>query len=55
MTSVEMTRYEAATVDCANTVISAICGCVTKTVENNAKYVVVTGGASSDRMTAVLG
>ena len=55
MTSVDMTPYEEATVDCVNTVISAMCGCVTKTVEKNAKFVVVSGGASSDRMTAVLG
>jgi len=50
-----MTPYEAATVYCVNTVISAMCGCMMKTVEKNAKYVVVSGGASSDRMRAVLG
>ena len=50
-----MTPYEAATVDCVNTMISAMCGRVTKTVEKNAKDVVVSGGAASDRMTAVLG
>ena len=55
VTSVDMTPSEAATVDCVNTMISAMCGCVTKTVEKNAKDVVVAGGASSDRMAAVLG
>jgi len=49
-----MTPYEAATVDCVNTMISTMYGCVTKTVEKNAKDVVVAGGASSDGMAAVL-
>ena len=54
MTSVEMTRYEAAAVDCIN---SDFCDVWlwAKTVVKNAKYGVVRGSASSDRMTAVLG